>query len=79
MNKQKEVSLLYNDLNVGSIGLLETKIKLNRSNVITGSMFHGWRAYVNHKSHYNGRICIVLRDDIYDVLIGKKMLKAVNL
>ena len=39
LNKQKEVKLLCNENNVGLIGLLETKIKINRVPELARTMF----------------------------------------
>ncbi|KAJ8531983.1 hypothetical protein K7X08_011906 [Anisodus acutangulus] len=64
---RKSVKLLCNELDAGLIGLLETKVKMNKIKEVASSMFGGWEYRTNHNSHYNGRIWIVWRSDWYGV------------
>lgn len=41
-NKQKEVKLLSNEEQVELIGLLETKIKINKIEKLVEKLFGGW-------------------------------------
>lgn len=70
--KQKEVKLLCNIENVGLVGLLETKIKINKIEEIARKMFDGWQYITNLECHYNGRIWITWRSDFYRVDIITK-------
>ncbi|XP_060195300.1 uncharacterized protein LOC132624555 [Lycium barbarum] len=78
LNKQKEVRLLCNEQEVGLVGLLETRIKTNKVNMIVDSMFNGWHHHSNHASHYNGRIWIIWRPDWFDIDIVQEMAQAVT-
>lgn len=64
-NKQKEVKLICNNEKVGMIGLLETKIKINKFDQIASNMFGGWLNINNLGAHYNGRIWVTWRPDYY--------------
>lgn len=68
-NKQKEVKLLYNSEQVGLVGLLKTKIKRNKIDMITGKMFGGWRNVTNLEKYYNGRIVVTWRPDYYNMVV----------
>lgn len=78
LNKQREVKLLCNELEVGLIGLLETKIKSNRIDAIADNMFGGWKIHTNHLSHYNGRVCMIWREDMYEVTKSSENSQAIT-
>lgn len=59
LNKQKEVKLICNEVEIGLIGFLKTRIKANNVGLIDGNMFCGWKYFLNHQSNYNGRILII--------------------
>lgn len=66
-NKQKKIKLLCNEERVGLIGLLETKIKRDKIDQVMGKLFGGWQFISNLDCHYNGRIVVLWRDDLYKI------------
>lgn len=67
-NKQKEVKLLCNEERVGLVGLLETKIKMNKIEQVAATLFGGWKYLTNLDHHYNGRIWITWKPDQYHLV-----------
>lgn len=76
--KQKEVKILCNDLNVGLIDLLETRIKYNKVEEVVNKIFGGWQFHSNHASHYNGRILILWRSDYYKLTVLSENAQAIT-
>lgn len=67
-SKQREVNILCNRERVGLIGLVETKIKVGNIQETARTMFGGWEYITNLQYHYNGRIWLSGRPDIYHVV-----------
>lgn len=53
LNKQKKVKLLHNEQEIGLVGLLKTRIKVNKVNNIAYALFGGWKYRRTYSSHYN--------------------------
>lgn len=77
-NKQKEVKLFCNKHEAGLIGLLETKIKSNKIEKISKSMFNGWKFITNLEMHYNGRIWLTWRSDYFQVILRTMNAQAIT-
>lgn len=60
------------------IGLLETKIKKNKIDMVTEKMFGGWINVTNLEEHYNGRIVVTWRPNYYNVSIVCKTAQSIT-
>lgn len=67
-NKQGEAKLLCNEEQIGLVGFLETKIKVNKIDQIATQMFSGWPYFTNLSCNYNGRIWVTWRPDYHAVV-----------
>lgn len=77
-NNQKEIKLLSNKENIGLVGLLETKIKVNKVDLIASKLFGGWEFVTNLSHHYNGRVWITWRPDCFQVVLISSIDQAVT-
>lgn len=41
-------------------------------------MFEGWKYYTNHLSHYNGRIWLVWKEEVYNITIISENAQAIT-
>lgn len=62
-NKQKEIRLLCNEQEARLVGLLETKVKVNKIEGLANKLFGCWQYVTNLEHHYNSRIWITWRQD----------------
>lgn len=77
-NKQNEVNILCNKERVGLIRLVETKIKVGKIKEIARKMFGGWEFITNLQHHYNGRIWLTWRPDVFQVVEESSSAQAVT-
>ena len=68
-NKQEEVRSFIGNNKVGLIGLLETKVKVNKVDHIAGVVFPGWQWQHNFELDVKGRIWIAWHPGTYNVEI----------
>ncbi|XP_059288638.1 uncharacterized protein LOC132041992 [Lycium ferocissimum] len=78
LNKQREVKLLCNELELGIMCFIETRIKVHKVGSVVEGMFGGWEYRSNHAAHYNGRLLLVWRKDWFDVVIESEAAQAMT-
>jgi len=71
-NKQEEVKIFLNTHSIGLIGLLETKVKLSKVDMIANNIFPGWRWISNFDMHHGGRVWVAWKPSLYDVRLLSK-------
>ena len=64
-NKQEDVKLFLHNNNIGLVGLLETKIKMQNFQKVASNMFPNWRWMHNFTLNSKGRIWLAWRPNVY--------------
>ena len=66
-NNQEDAKIFLHEKRIGFIGLLETKVKESKVDLIAHNIFHGWIWHHNFTLCNKGRIWITWRPQFYKV------------
>ena len=68
-NKQEDLKLFLRMNKVGLIGLLETKVKQNKVDIMASKILPGWQWQHNFLLNPKGRIWMAWKSSIYQIEI----------
>lgn len=69
MNKQLDVKHLLNQISLGIVSLLETKVKVGKMGQVYKRLFSGWCFCTNSSCHPGGRVIVAWNPLSFDVSI----------
>ncbi|XP_060203004.1 uncharacterized protein LOC132631444 [Lycium barbarum] len=77
-NKQNEVKLKCNKESIGMVGLVENKIKVTKIDNVANMLFGGWNFLTNLEHHYNGRVWLTWRPDLFQINLVSSNAQAIT-